>query len=382
MALKQVRGGLFLFIALVVWLPLLNYWFGFIESGKLNGVAPERKPDELSWTSWWQGKFQEQRNDVLNDSIGFRPDLVRMNNQLDFWLFHKINAANVVAGKDNYLFEANYIDEYNGRGFDSDTALRTTCYKIRRLQDTLEKLGKTMVFVVAPSKAYVMKDKLPQYLLRKEPHTTSYYSFVRLADSIGVHTIDFNKQFVHMQDTVGKRALIPQLGIHWSVYGALLAGDSLLGYLSAAMHKPMPRLKIKAYNYSVTPQSSDGDLGGMVNTIAPLGKEELTYPDYQFSDTAGDQEIIYVGDSFLMLWMYTNVVPISAKHWEYWYYFHTVWPGNWHDRPMEGYDWKKQMLAADAIVMEYTPINLAGIGGRDGFISLAYDHFYPIQSAK
>lgn len=379
MAMKKVRGGLFIFIALVVWLPLLNYWFGFIESGKLNGVSPEKKLDKLSWASWWSGRYQEQRNDLLNDSIGFRPDLVRLTNQLDYTLFHKINGSNVVLGKDDYLFESGYIKEYNGIDYAGADAIQQACYKMRRIQDTLEKLGKTFVFAISPSKAYFFPEKIPASMLVRGRHQTTYTSFRQAALSQQVHMVDFNDWFLKMKDT-SRHVLITRQGIHWSLYGATLAADSMLRYMTQAGVKALPRLDITGVEYSDEPRSADADLGRVLNMIYPLAGNKYSYPKYDYikADTAGQAKVIFIGDSFLWLWIDNGMVQHTGKTWEFWYYYNTVWGGaNIEQRPMKDHDQPGAIGDANCIVVMYTPFNLGLLCAADSFLATLYTHYYP-----
>ncbi len=376
MAMKKVRGGLFIFIALVVWLPLLNYWFGFIESGKLNGVSPEKKLDKLSWNSWWTGKYQEQRSDLMNDSLGLRPDLVRMTNQLDYSLFHKINGSNTVLGKDDYLYEDNFIAEYNGLDLVKDSVVRRTCYKLKRVQDTLEKLGKTFIFVISPSKAYYYPDKIPHNLLVRKPHSTNYYGFRNAALAERLNLVDFNGWFLKMKDT-SRHPLITRQGIHWSLYGATLAADSILSYMTAR-GVAMPDLKITRLEQTTEPRSADADLGNVLNLIYPLKGDTYTYPQcaYVRNDTSRKGKLVLIGDSFCWLWLDNGMLQNTGNGWEFWYYYSIIWGDRIDAKPMKDYDPMAAIGKADCIVVMYSPLNLRLLCAADSFVSLWYQYYY------
>ncbi len=380
MELKTARGRLFLFIALLVSLPLINYELKIIESGKLDGVAPKPEFAPFSLENWWDGKFQEQRNTYFNDSIGLRPDLVRMNNQLDYWLFRKINANTIILGSDDYLFGSKYIDEYNGLGYMGDSLIRETCYRMKKVQDTLAKLGKTFVFVTSPSKPYFFSEKIPEYLQRREPHTTSYFAYEHFADSFHVNKIDFNAWFKKIKDT-SKQVLMTRQGIHWSVYGGVLAADSMIRYIEHERGINMPHLHITRLNFSDTPRHPDADLGSILNLIYPITKERLTYPDLEYTEQGNVQKpkTIYIGDSFLWLWNDDQLMRKTSIGWEFWYYNTTIWTENVAEAHMSEYKWQDSMMKADCIVLMYTPFNFTQLGARDGFINNAFKYFYPLD---
>ena len=55
------------------------------------------------------GVYQKRLDNKLASDFGFRSLLIKINNQLNFSLFNKVNAKGVIAGKENYLFETTYI---------------------------------------------------------------------------------------------------------------------------------------------------------------------------------------------------------------------------------------------------------------------------------
>ncbi len=383
MELKTARGRLFLLLAIIISLPLLNYNFNFIESGKLEGVSPKAELTPFSLKSWWDGTFQQQRNTLMNDSIGFRPDLVRMNNQLDYSLFSKINASSIVLGKDQYLFERTYLDEYNGVGYMGDSTIIKVCTKLKRVQDTLAKLGKTFVVAYSPSKAYFFSEKIPDYLRRLPRPKSNYDGFKHFGDSLKLKLLDYNEMFKSMRDT-SKQVLMSRQGIHWSKYGGVVAADSMIKYIERERDISMPHIKIVNLKRTDTAQMPDNDLAQILNLIYPMHKEVLTYPDCEYvGKDATKPKVIYIGDSFLWLWIGNHLMEETNKDWEFWPHFHEVWTlrtitGKENGpRLMENYDWKGSVEKADCIVFMFTAINLRGFTSPNGFLENIYKHYYP-----
>ena len=385
MELKTARGRLFLFIALIVALPLLNYNFHFIESGKLDGVAPAHTLTSFTPQSWWDGTFQQDRDALINDSIGLRPDLVRMNNQLDYWLFRKLNGSSVVLGKDDYLFEHDYINEYNGLDYMGDSAVLETCVRLKKLQDTMAKLGKTLLVVHAPSKAYYFPEKIPAYLYRGAVSRTNYNRITHCDDSLGVNQLDFNQIFLKMKDT-SRYPLIPKKGTHWSRYGAALAMNCLAAYLERQRHIRLPHVNLTGLKVTDTPRGSDDDLARITNLIYPITNERLAYPDLETEDTAGKvrPRMLFIGDSFLWLWTDRYGMESISQGWEFWYYFSQVWTqqvvsGQAPMQEMEHYNWQASMGKADCIILVNTAMNLGSFTARDGFVQSAYRYYFPVK---
>ena len=264
---RTVKDGLFFFLFLVMILPFLQHCFGFIESGKLNGYIVSTPDVKFSYPKWWDGTYQKQKSYFLNDSVGFRPDLVRLSDQIGFSLFNEVHAADVYLGKDGQLFSKVHTDEYFGGDHIGIDTVRTMLIKLKRIQDTLEHLGKTMVFVYAPSKAYYLPEKIPDCLrLAEPPKISNYHTFKRLGDSLHINQLDFNAYFIAMKDTV-KNLIFSKQGTHWTNYGALLGGDSLTKYIERTRNISMPELTIEEMQYSAAARNDDADLSRILNLI-------------------------------------------------------------------------------------------------------------------
>src|SRR6185312_16477155 len=98
------------------------------------------------------------------------------------------------------FYEQGYIEAYHGLDYAGESKLRTSVYQLRKIQDTLERLGKTFVFLYAPSKAYYLSEYLPDAPAGWTPATpTNYSTFKRLCDSAGIRQIDYNAWFLSMK---------------------------------------------------------------------------------------------------------------------------------------------------------------------------------------
>ena len=329
------------------------------------------------------GTYQEKKTRYINDSTGFRPDLVRMNNEIDFKLFRKLHAGDVFAGYDDYLFSKGYEDEYDGTAYLGTDAIRDELIRLKLVQDTLERLGKTFIFAYAPSKQYIYPDKIPD-ILRKDNKigTTTYRTFRRIGDSLHIRQLDFNALFMAMRDTA-HAALITKQGCHWSIYGGLLAADTIVKYIEHARHITMPELVITKSNYSTVAIPPDNDLATCTNLIYPYTKETFYYPEFHYSiDSAKTKpKTIFIGDSFVWPLIGNGLLLRTMSDWEYWSYCTQVWreketpPPGYLD--IDSYDWHGAIMRTDCIIILYTTINLNVMNQRGQVIERMYNYFYP-----
>lgn len=385
MGLKTARGRLFFLLMLIVSFPFLQHCLSFIESGKVNGAVVTVADSTFTWARWWAGDYQRHKNLYLNDNCGARPDLVRLNNEFDYRVFNKLHANGVVIGKDECLYEKFYIDEYNGLDFMGNEVIKGEIIKMKKIQDTLEHLGKTFVFMYAPSKAWYFPDKFPPSLEKKTHGPTNYKTFKRIGDSVGLHQLDFNSWFLAMKDT-SKHLLFSPLGTHWTVYGSLLASDSVIKYIERVRNIKMPELKWNEVVFNDTPRRTDNDLSAGLNLVTHFRRQRFSYPNYFYKEDSRQTKpkAIYIGDSFLWTWTNNRLMHNTNADWAVWYYFNEAWT----DKALSGIDpmryldnfkWQDDMLNTDCIIVLYTPANFKGFNYDGSFVERIYSYFYPAQ---
>ncbi len=373
---KNILFGVLLIILLF---PFINMNSRFIKSGDLDGANPAPNA-HFSWEKWWDGSFQKGKDLYLNDNIGFRQDLVRIANQIDFTLFEKINAGGVVMDEDEYLYYSDYLDEYSGASFIGEEQPRNTLTKLKKIQDTLEHLGKTVVLVYAPSKPYYYPEHLPGKTYYKEGKQTNFKSYFRIGDSLGVNQLDMNRWYVSLKNKT-PYPLFSKQGIHYTIYGALFAADSINKYIE--QRRGIKMLHPSFDKIISTPKASktDDDVGRMLNLIFPI-QEQFYYPEngYLSNTPVAKPKVIYIGDSFVWPLLFGGMMDANTEP-EFWYYSNHIHNANYEQgeiaSDLDKYDWLKSIKEADCIVMVYTATNM--IKMQEGFLNKAYEHFYGLS---
>ncbi|GAA4462490.1 sugar O-acetyltransferase [Nemorincola caseinilytica] len=376
---------LFGVLAVLVFAPMAQHGLGLYKSRPLDGAVTIAPDAQWSMRAWWNGEYQDAKNKYLNDNMGFRPDLVRLNNEIDNRLFRRLHANNVVMGRDGCLYEQGYIDEYTGLEYQKDSIIRRQLIRLRRVQDTLEQLGKTFVFVEAASKAYYYPDKFPRGIRNRRYRTaTTYGKHIALCDSLGIQHIDANAWFASQRGKDGKDKLFSLTGTHWSLYGSLLVADSLSRYIELRQNILLPSLYIQEMRYSDVPRYTDDDIARGLNLLSRPPRETLCYPEYDFmysNPRTTRPKMIFIGDSFLWTMADNKYMRSVSEGWEFWYYNSEVWTAKSGDKPypMDTYDWKTSLQQADVVVAMYGTINLKTFWDQHSFIEMMYTHFYGNQ---
>jgi hypothetical protein len=377
----KIKNGMLVFIFIVLLLPLAQQELRIFPVAASYGSHQQQLYREFYWPGWWDGTFWETRNTYLNDAVGFRGELIEINNQIDYSLFNKYKSQSLVIGENHCLFWKEFIFPYCGIGLVSKSIINEKLRKLKAIQDTLARLGKTFIFIQAPCKASYYPEYLPKEFKKMKTGVNNYDIYTRAADSMGINHIDFNAWFMAMKGK-SKDLLFTKQGIHWSMYGSLIAADSLVNYVERVKHIRMPRPVWRQVVHTGKARYMDDDITKSMKIIFPVTHETYSYPDvtYPVDGSMTTPRVVYIGDSYVYNWVYSRFPDNANIHWEFWHYFKDIWDRYSEDeaqihKPIAGYDWVQSLNNSDLVIMMYTSANLPHLG--DGFIEKAYEHYYP-----
>jgi len=373
----KIKKGLLYAFLVFLFLPMANQQLHFIKSGELNGGFKDADNVSFSIHGWAHREYQAQKERYLNDNTGFRPDMVRLNNQIDYSLFDKCHAGWDIKGTHGYLFEWPYIDAYYGKDFSGYQTIYDKCIKLKAIQDTLFRLGKSLILVYAPSKASYYPEYFPKDRIEKK-RVTNYEVYHHLGDSLGINQVDMDAWFVAMKGK-SKEPLFSKQGIHWSKYGAALGADSIMSYIAnlRSIHLEHPAWSKMEYTDKL--RGGDDDVARELNLIFPVAKETMAYPIVadipdSMHTTIND---IFIGDSYGYKMVDAGIITRMSRQCEYWSNFRDVLEINNNNKytQMKDYDWHAAIKKTDCVVLVYTLFNFKDLG--NGFIEQAYDYYYP-----
>ncbi|MEO5581257.1 MAG: hypothetical protein ABIR66_01085 [Saprospiraceae bacterium] len=342
----------------------------------LNGAITPAENTPFKIQNWFSGKYQIKKEKYLNESFGFRNYFIRLANQIAFSLFNKSNNSNIIVGKNKYLFEKAYLDSYYGRDFIGVDSMSHRVNRLKLVNDTLIKLNKNLLLVIAPGKCFYYPEYIPDHF-RQQPGITNYNYFLKLIKTTKLNYIDFNQYFI---DHKYRSAydLYPQFGIHWSYYGACIAGDSIIKYIEALRQIDMPNFTWNIMDSGFI-KPMDYDLGGLLNLLLALKPGHLVYPRIEFQRDSGKTKpaVLIVGDSFYNS-MFDYGIEKCFSRSSFWYYNKKNYPAFYPNSPQnEEINIKQEMDKYDVILLMSTEASLVNLGW--GFIDTVYNMFYGIQ---
>lgn len=351
-------------------------YFRFIKSykvEKLDGYFIEKVYNSFKIENWFNGEYQKTTEEYLNEGFGFRNLYLRLYNQLKFNVFKKTSAFGVVIGKENYLYEINYINAHNAIEYVGDNAINDTIQRIKFLQDSLQTLGKTLLIVMAPSKAHIYPEYIPDEFIKTPQHRTYYDAYAKGFEAAKVNYIDFNQIFLNKKGK-SEHLLFPQLGVHWSRMEAVKASDTIFKFLSHKSQTPLPEIKINSVEIKNELESPDDDIIKSMNLLYYPKHKSQAYPKFTIdSVNKFKKNIMVIADSYW--WdIYLQEIPknVFANN-EFWYYNKEMWGNNYLGKTdPKTVDIKRHILQSDYIVLICTESNYDKMGF--GFISSAINN--------
>jgi hypothetical protein len=323
----------------------------------LGAVELEKKPS-LSIDSWTDESFQESTEKYLNQEFGFRNWFVKLHNQIEFSLFDETNAHSVVIGKENYLYEENYIKAYYGQDYIGDSAMQAKVDRIKFLQDTLESLNKELLVVITPGKSTFYPEYIPDHL-KSEKSLTNLEAFLELAKEDQLQLIDYNSWFVNQKEK-SEYPLYPKTGIHWSRYAMNLVIDSLLNYIEEKRNIDLPDVNIGQTQLSENLIDPDRDIEDGMNLLFDIPNQVMANAEISY-DEAGKvkPKAIVISDSFFWGLYGKGILKHAFNNGQFWFYNREIHTPD-KDGPgmVSEVDYFSEIMKTDVIILMTTDANL------------------------
>jgi hypothetical protein len=357
---------LFLLVG-VLFFPLVQSRFELISIKPLNGAFIAAADTSFSIEGWFTGKYQAKKEKYLNENFGFRNPAVRLNNQVDFSLFAKTNVSKFVIGQQGCVYAKEHLDAYTGKDFIGEDSIRCRMQRLKFVQDTLAKMGKTFLLVFAPGKASFYPEYFPAQYSNAPVEKNNYRVHLKQSKELGVNYIDFNKYFIDNKYT-SKYPLYPlKFGIHWSDYGTCVAMDSLVKYLEKKRNIDLPDFYWKEIK-TATARNIDIDIVPAMNLLYFSSQDTMAYPRLMVQSAKGKKlpRIMTIGDSFYAT-LYNKGFTKAFSRNHFWYYNKSLVDL----KPTRNIPLEEEIRNSDVILIVSTEANLKDMSW--GFIDDAYN---------
>ncbi len=373
----------------LLWLPLAantHPAIGGLFPRKLGGVENKVENVPLSLENLLNGSYQEKFEDWFSGNLQVRSALVRTDNQFNFSLF-KHSGGRVIVGDDNYLFERYYIEDLNNVRPFPEEKLQEFADKLARLQNGLNKRGSQFLVLIAPSKAYLYPEKIPDRLLLPRQASDNYQNFKKLLEAKHIPFVDGVALLQTMKEDSEYPVFAPG-GAHWTSDAACRVGEKLTEKFSDLLGKKTPLLRCNDTYIRNKPQGLDQDLSLLANLWTTKSIDApLPYPKTTsvFPEGFYRPKVLFVGDSFMWpLFHYLDKQRVyEARDFFYYYKTHDLFRVGRKPKKVRldpaTLDWQK-MLSRDVVVLEFNQARIPDAGF--GFVEDALAKLEPETPVK
>ncbi|WP_430406403.1 alginate O-acetyltransferase AlgX-related protein [Fluviicola sp.] len=324
---KRLKQVVFAGIIALLFIPMIQHKFRFLEEKPLNGSYELSSKPALNKANWFSGKYQEGQDKYIQEHTGFRPGWVRLYNQWNFSLFRKASANGVIVGKENFLYEENYIKAYYGTDFLGDEKIEEISIKWKAIQDTLKRKGIDLVVIFAPGKGSFYPEYIPDRYKKRRKGKINYEVFKKQFNKQDVSYIDMHSWFESMKKD-SRYPLFPRTGIHWSSYGQFLAADSITKLVSKRCNQEIPHFILDRIELPDSTLLDDDDIEKGMNIFRDIPDFQLAYPKFHPNRTQkkNDPKVLMIADSFYWGLFNANVSHFLFNDGEFWYYNEQIYP--------------------------------------------------------
>lgn len=342
-------------------LPMFQHWLNFADVRPLVGDIQKVETPKLTKDSWFDASFQANTDEFLKQNYGFQPLFIRTNNQMLFSLFREIKANNVILGKEDYLYEGNYIKAYFGEDYIGQDSISRITGNLLRLRDSLRVSGSDLLIILAPGKGSYFPEYFPASYNSSQRGTTNHTVLSKQLQEKEIHTLDFKRWFETLKGK-SKYPLYGKGGIHWSKYGEYLAADSLLKYIRTNQLASVGSIDFRGVHKQTQNKDGDYDIGEGMNLLFELDTYPMGYPDYNFVPPASGNvdRTVVISDSYYWQLFNKGMSDKCFGGGQFWYYNEAVFPDSYEKSlfTADFEDYLKELRKNKLVILISTDANL------------------------
>lgn len=362
---ENIKNVLFVIVLALLMLNILQSNYKIIDINPLSGAIEKVEDSYFSKKTWFSGEYQETQKQYVKNNFALRAPFIRINNQLDYFLYDELHAKGVVFGKNGFLYEENYIKAYLGLDYLGEDSIRKQVQKLKTISDSLKKHDVDLVVLLAPGKGSFYPEYFPPKYDSIQKTTTNYATFKQYLQQDSILLFDAHSWFDELKTTVHpKHKLFSKTGIHWSKYGEYLVMDSLLHFLAKKTERQFPTMVLDTLILSKQLKESDNDIWKGMNLWFPMEDFEMTYPKFHTEDTILNTcKVLTISDSYYWGMYNLGLSKNYFSNGEFWYYYMHIY-SKYSNTPtlISTSHVKSELLKNDVVLIICTDANLFKFG--------------------
>ena len=356
----------------------------FIKVKPLKGAYVSAEKPQFAFTAFVTGDWQQQVDRYIKDHHGFREPAIRLYNQYLWTAYHRsTNPGSVVIGKDNYLFEPWFVDEYytgcynhfypDSLGipdYEKGYVFYNRMSRLAKLQAILEEQGVHLFLALLPGKERIYPQYLPDHGTKAQGDRLwgHYRAYDYYCNSLyGFRCVDICHCFDSLRGHT-PYLLFTKTGTHWSSIASNYAFDSIMRYMQT--FGPAIRPVTLGSPYYARTREPDADLDELLNKTFNIPTQRNQYLNVTLDGPAPEHNpsLVVIGDSFFWNILYNYPIQELFSDFRYWYYFSTIYYDPDHENVAD-IDLVEELLRTDYVMLSYCTVQLYNCG--NGFINRA-----------
>jgi hypothetical protein len=239
--------------------------------------------------SFKEKRFQQLFEQYWNSNFAFRRIMLKAKNQLYDWMnFGYMHSADVIEGKNEYLFEKGYFDSFAKNCKNIPTRIQ----KIRELNVALRKNNIELFFVLAPNKAVTYFDFIPKrykYYLGKGCNW--YNQIEEILQKFGINVFNAQKLASYILENEDYPPF-SITGTHWNHYAAARTVQE------SAKKFNWGEVEIESISESNSPYTTERDLEGLLNLLIKPNPKSKFYKPVFYTKYLLKGNTTIIGNSF------------------------------------------------------------------------------------
>lgn len=264
MAISTYRNSLLIvvFICLISF-PFINNQFLLIKDlpSTENRKMADKPVVNINHLDAYPGNF----NKYFNDNFSLRFQMIHAYNSFTLALFKKSPMPDyLIIGKDNWLFlTGNELDAYRSKTRLTEKELNDYTTEFEYRKKYLEKVGCKFYVLVAPIKAAIYRDKMPDHVFPIHNKSWGEQLVDHLEQHSDVNVINLYPIFQKLHQT---EPIYFKLDNHWNAIGAYYGASEFFN----KVHKDFPAIhSIPLSEYDLTKKEhNDGDIVRMLSNTS------------------------------------------------------------------------------------------------------------------
>ena len=259
--MKKICSIIFtaVFLALCA-VPLAGWIFGYQNTNAEKRTLAQMP--KLIDEKGINADFTIEFDDYFTDNFAFRPDLITMHAALEDAVFSDSVSDQVIIGKDRWLFFSPTLNDYKKDEVLTDSDIYRLAKTLEIQKQALSRRGIDFIFTVAPNKASVYGQYMPDRYLQVEDKNNAEKLYALLSER------SFDYVDLHSLLSGSDIQLYHKLDTHWNNTGAMIGYTAIMEQIKQAH----PQFDYYEYNLEDFREERtwQGDLSGMLYPASGL----------------------------------------------------------------------------------------------------------------